>query len=63
MKMVYKVSVQIMTELQYAITKAIPSVTCPNDMINIISRRVWLEKEIVMLAARGKIIEDETSED
>lgn len=63
MKMVYNVSVQIMTELQYAITTAIPSVSCATDMTNIVARRVWLEKEIIMLAARGKIIEDAASED
>ena len=61
--MVYKLSIQIMTELQYAITQAIPSVTCPVDMVNIIARRVWLEREIKMLAARGKIIDNGTKED
>ena len=52
-----------MTELQYAISTAIPSVSCAQDMINIIARRVWLEKEIIMLAARGKITEDATKQD
>ena len=61
--MIYKINVTIMTELQFAICKAIPPVSCPVDMMNIVARRAWLEKEILMLAARGKIIEDATKQD
>ena len=65
MQVVYKVNVTIMTELQFAICTAIPPVSCAVDMINITARRVWLEKEIKMLAERNKIIDkdDATKQD
>lgn len=61
MKLAYKIEAIIMTDLQYAITKAIPSTSCAQEMINITSRRIWLEREILILAQAGKLIEQDAT--
>lgn len=50
-----------MTELQYVITKALPRVDCPVDMANVAIKRIWLEREIILLAKQGKIIENDNT--